>query len=84
LHSSKVLAYNYQRGASEAMEDHIHQIEAVLNYVDARERTPPEKWSEPLFWGKFVGSDRFRSSGPPRNSSSSSAASTSSWATSLV
>jgi hypothetical protein len=26
--------------------------------VDGRERTPPEKWGELLFWGKFVGSDR--------------------------
>jgi hypothetical protein len=53
-----VYHYNYQRGASEAVEDHIHQIEAVLNFVDGRERTPPEKWDELLFWGKFVGSDR--------------------------
>jgi hypothetical protein len=53
-----VYHYNYQRGTSEAMEDHIHQIEAVLNHVDGRERTPPEKWDELLFWGKFVGSDR--------------------------
>jgi hypothetical protein len=53
-----VYHYNYQRGSSEAVEDHIHQIEAVLNFVDGRERTPPEKWSELLFWGKFVGSDR--------------------------
>ena len=50
--------YNYQRGASEAVEDHIHQIEAVLNHVDGRERSPPEKWDQLLFWGKFVGSDR--------------------------
>jgi len=53
-----VYHYNYQRGVSEAVEDHMHQIEAVLNYVDGRDRTPPEKWSELLFWGKFVGSDR--------------------------
>jgi hypothetical protein len=53
-----VYHYNYQRGSSEAMEDHIHQIEAVLNHVDGRERMPPEKWSDLLFWGKFVGSDR--------------------------
>ena len=36
----------------------MHQIEAVLNWVDGRDRTPPEQWSELLFWGKFVGSDR--------------------------
>jgi hypothetical protein len=53
-----VYHYNYQRGASEAVEDHIHQIEAVLNYVDGRDRTPPEQWPSLLFWGKFVGSDR--------------------------
>ena len=53
-----VYHYNYQRGVSEATEDHMHQIEAVLNFVDGRDRTPPEKWPELLFWGKFVGSDR--------------------------
>ena len=53
-----VYHYNYQRGTSEAVEDHIHQIEAVLNYVDGRDRTPPEQWPTLLFWGKFVGSDR--------------------------
>jgi hypothetical protein len=50
--------YNYQRGASEAVEDHMHQIEAVLNYVDGRDRTPPERWPALLFWGRFVGSDK--------------------------
>lgn len=39
-----VYHYNYQRGASEAVEDHIHQIEAVLRFVDPH-----------LFWDKFVG-----------------------------
>ncbi len=39
-----VYHYNYQRGPSEAVEDHIHQIEAVLNFVDGRDRTPPEQW----------------------------------------
>ena len=53
-----VYHYNYQRGTSEAVEDHIHQIEAVLNFVDGRDRTPPEQWPSLLFWGKFVGSDR--------------------------
>jgi hypothetical protein len=53
-----VYHYNYQRGASEAVEDHMHQIEAVLNFIDGRDRTPSDKWSNLLFWGKFVGSDR--------------------------
>jgi hypothetical protein len=53
-----VYHYNYQRGTSEAVEDHIHQIEAVLNHVDGRDDTPEEKWGELLFWGRFVGSDR--------------------------
>lgn len=53
-----VYHYNYQRGASEAVENHMHQIEAVLNHVDGRHRTPADKWGELLFWGKFVGSDR--------------------------
>jgi hypothetical protein len=39
-----VYHYNYQRGASEAVEDHMHQIEAVLNHVDRH-----------LFWDLFVG-----------------------------
>lgn len=39
-----VYHYNYQRGPSEAVEDHIHQIEAILRHVDSR-----------LFWDKFVG-----------------------------
>lgn len=53
-----VYHYNYQRGTSEAVEDHMHQIEAVLNHVDGRHRTPRGQWPELLFWGKFVGSDR--------------------------
>jgi len=39
--------YNYGRGLSEAVEDHMHQIEAVLRY------TEPE-----LFWERFVGKVR--------------------------
>jgi len=54
----RVYHYNYGRGTSEAIEDHIHQIEAELNFVDGRDRTPAEQWPSLLFWGKFVGSDR--------------------------
>lgn len=39
-----VYHYNYQRGTSEAVEDHMHQIEAVLRQVNKR-----------LFWDTFVG-----------------------------
>ena len=39
-----VYTYNYQRGLSEALEDHMHQIENVLKEVDRS-----------LFWDKFVG-----------------------------
>jgi hypothetical protein len=39
-----VFHYNYQRGPSEAVEDHIHQIESVLRHVN-----------HDLFWNKFVG-----------------------------
>jgi len=52
-----VYHYNYQRGTSEAVEDHMHQIEALLNHFDGRDDTPPERWAELLFWGRFVGSD---------------------------
>ena len=39
-----VYHYNYQRETSEAVEDHMHQIEAIFNHID-------RKW----FWEKFVG-----------------------------
>jgi hypothetical protein len=52
-----VYHYNYQRGLSEAVENHMHQIEALLNYVDGRDETPQSQWDELLFWGEFVGSD---------------------------
>ena len=52
-----VYDYNYGRGVSEATEDHMHQIEAVLNYIDGRDITSNNQWSSLLFWGKFVGSD---------------------------
>ena len=53
-----VYHYNYQRGRGEALEDHMHQIEAVLNYIDGRRKTPREEWGKLLYWGKFVGSDK--------------------------
>ena len=52
-----VYHYNYQRGTSEAVEDHMHQIEAVLNYVDGRDTAAQNRWPSLLFWGHFVGSD---------------------------
>lgn len=52
-----VYHYNYGRGLGEMLENHMHQLEHLLNHVDGREATPPEKWNELLFWGKFVGSD---------------------------
>ena len=39
-----VYHYNYQRGPSEAVENHLHQIEAVLGHIDHH-----------LFQHKFVG-----------------------------
>jgi hypothetical protein len=53
-----VYHYNYQRGASEAVENHMHQIEAVLNHIDGRDATPEDEWHKRLFWGRFVGSDK--------------------------
>lgn len=52
-----VYHYNYGRGLGEMLENHMHQFEHLLNHVDGRETTPPDKWNELLFWGKFVGSD---------------------------
>ncbi len=43
-HSYTVYDYNYGRGVSEAIEDHMHQFEAIFRFID---RT--------LFWEKFVG-----------------------------
>jgi hypothetical protein len=39
-----VYHYNYGRGTSEACENHMHQVEALLRHVD-----------EDLFWRRFVG-----------------------------
>jgi hypothetical protein len=52
-----VYHYNYGRGRNEALENHMHQIEHVLNHVDGRDVTPHKEWASLLFWGKFVGSD---------------------------
>jgi len=57
-HTYTFYHYNYQRGLSEATENHMHQTEAVINFVDGRDVTPENEWSSLLFWGKFVGSDR--------------------------
>lgn len=54
-HTYTFYHYNYQRGLSEAVEDHVHQIEALLNFVDGRDDTPEDQWGNLLFWGKFVG-----------------------------
>jgi hypothetical protein len=42
--SYTVYHYNYQRHTSEAVEDHMHQIEALLNHID-----------RDMFWNRFVG-----------------------------
>jgi hypothetical protein len=49
--------YNYQRGAAETVENHMHQLEAILNFADGRDAASAEDWPELLFWGHFVGSD---------------------------
>jgi hypothetical protein len=52
-----VYHYNYQRGLSEAVENHMHQIEALINHFDGRDTTNEKNWDQLLFWGNFVGSD---------------------------
>lgn len=42
-----VYLYNYGRTVSEAVEDHVHQIEALLRHVDRH-----------MFWDLFVGGDK--------------------------
>jgi hypothetical protein len=52
-----VYDYNYGRELGEALEDHTHHIEHVLNWIEDRNSTPGDQWQNLLFWGKFVGSD---------------------------
>lgn len=49
--------YNYTRGVGEALEDHGHHMESILNWFDGRDFLAGNRWPELLFWGKFVGSD---------------------------
>jgi len=56
-HTYTMFHYNYQRGAAEAVENHMHQFEAVLNSFDGRDDVPNSAWPDLFFWGKFVGSD---------------------------
>jgi len=56
-----VYEYNYLRGVSEAIEDHIHQLEALLRYID-----------DELFWDRFVGyfpAGKWLKLGQPKRSS---------------
>ena len=46
------------RQTCEAIEDHMHQIEAVLNQIDGLDQAPPSEWPGLLCWGRFVGSDQ--------------------------
>lgn len=56
--SYTVYDFNYGRAVAMALENHTHQIEHVLNYIDGRDTTTQENWGSLLFWGKFVGSDK--------------------------
>jgi len=49
--------YNYNRKLGELLHNHVHQIEHIMQWVENREATPTNQWSQLLFWGKFVGSD---------------------------
>jgi len=52
-----VFHFNYGRDLGEMLENHMHQLEHLINHIDGRDTAPPEKWPELLFWGNFVGSD---------------------------
>jgi len=56
-HSYTVYQYNLHRSVNENIHNHIHQIEDLLNHIEGRDQTPPERWNQLLFWGKYVGSD---------------------------
>lgn len=43
-HSYTVYDYNYGRGESEALENHVHQLEVLFGFID-----------RDLFWNRFVG-----------------------------
>lgn len=60
-----VYHYNYGRDYAMALENHDHQIESVLNWVDGRDITPASQWPNLLFWGKFVGRDQYNKILPP-------------------
>ncbi|BCX15656.1 MAG: hypothetical protein KatS3mg097_548 [Candidatus Parcubacteria bacterium] len=53
--SYTVYTYNYGREYATALENHGHQIEHILNWIDGRDITPNDQWDKLLFWGKFVG-----------------------------
>ncbi len=57
-HTYTLYNYNYGRDLGEALEDHTHQVEWALNFIEDRDRRPAEEWPQLLFWGNFVGSDR--------------------------
>lgn len=63
-----VYHFNCQRDVAEALENHTHQIEHLLNHIDGRDTAPPERWPDLLFWGKFVGSDFSHKMVPVRTS----------------
>jgi hypothetical protein len=53
-HTYTLFNYNFARDASEALEDHTHQLERLFSFL--QERDPVEvKASGTLFWNKFVG-----------------------------
>ncbi len=52
-----VFQFNYGRELGEMLENHMHQLEHLLDHIDGRDDAPTDKWGELLFWGKFVGSD---------------------------
>lgn len=60
-----VYHYNYGRELGIALENHFHQIEHILNWIDGRDATPANQWSTLLFWGKFVGRDQYNKILPP-------------------
>lgn len=58
LKTYTVYFYNYGRELGMALENHCHQIEHILNWVDSRDVTPADQWNTLLFWGNFVGRDK--------------------------
>jgi len=55
-HTYTLFHYNYDRGLGEAVEDHLHQLERLFQYLDNYNQ-PANLPGQSLFWNLFVGAE---------------------------